>query len=136
MLNICFFNNNMYQYLYEITFLFKYFSQKCPKFPVNFVLISNGPNLYDIFYIYIDIYVLKIENILITFVISQLFQLVQQACTSCIWWWNSVQVVTCTSYLVQVATCTNCLYKLQLVQAFCKSCNLYNISTSTKHIHR
>ena len=42
---------------------------------------------------------------------------------------NKLQL--CTAYHVLVATCWNCLYKLQLVQAFCISWNLYKISTCT-----
>ena len=42
-----------------------------------------------------------------------------------------VHVATCTSQPVQVATCTSSLYKLQLVQISCTSCNLYKVSTCT-----
>ena len=43
----------------------------------------------------------------------------------------------CTSWdVVQVATCTEDLYKLQLVQAVCTSCNLYKISCTSYNLYR
>ena len=86
-------------------------------FSVNSVLIFHG-KIICIWQsdINLDIYAHKIRNIFNKIVNlakivfkSNLYNSILQV--GIIWWWNSVQVTTCTANLVRVATCT----KSQLV---------------------